>query len=320
MRTSRTKRKRPGRRVIFFRDLAEPAIEAKRLRGNQDASIAKDLQRLNRIMPLLGHIPVKEVTAGLVERVLQRIKEGGKIGGKTWPPVGFATVNRYHALVSSILKWCARQEYIKGNPCSDGACPWSPEQKVHIRYLSADEEARLLDVIRRDCPEKELEFKLAILTGARRSELFNLKWANVMSKALDVEGKSGARIVLLNDAALEVLGEMRRRRPDAVYVTPERETCTWDHRDWFKKAVRKAGLKPGNVEGGVSVRTLRHTFATRLAAAGTPIKTIQQLLGHASIAMSLKYAHLTDEHLWAAVQKVRMLTPEAKTGSDTGDK
>ena len=308
----RRKRHRPGRRKVYFRDIYERAIEAKRLRGNREASVAKDLQRVRRLLPLLGHVPVREITAGMVERILQQITQGGKVGGKTYAPVSFSTTNRYHALISSILKWAVRQEYIKANPCSDGACPWCPEQSVHINFLSAEVEGKILEVIRQDCPEKEFEFKLYILTGARRSELYDLKWSGVLPKGMDVEGKERGHIVLLNDAAREVLDEMRRRRPNAAFVTPERETRIRDNRTWLHDAVEKAGLKPGNVEGGISFRTLRHTFASRLADNGTPIKTIQQLLGHKSITMSLKYAHLTDAHLQAAVEKVEMLSPEAR--------
>src|SRR5208283_3987710 len=116
------------------------------------------------------------------------------------------------------------QGYIRANPCSGGACPWAAEKEVHVRFLSADEEARLVAVIRKDCPERELEFRLAILTGMRRGEQFDLRWdgLHLAEKVLNCEGKTGGRTVQLNPAAIATLREMRRRRsPADEYVTPE---------------------------------------------------------------------------------------------------
>lgn len=61
---------------------------------------------------------------------------------------------------------------------------------------------------------------------------------------------------------------------------------------------------------------LRHTFASRLAMAGETIQTIAELLGHSSIQMAQRYAHLSPGHLRAAVQR---LVP-GKTGTTTGTK
>ena len=64
----------------------------------------------------------------------------------------------------------------------------------------------------------------------------------------------------------------------------------------FQKACRKAGLE------GVSVHSLRHTFASHLIMAGVPIKTVQVLLGHKSISTTLDiYGHLSPEHIALAI-------------------
>jgi len=303
---------RPGRRKLFFRDLVAPALQAKRLRGNSEASLAKDEQRLSRLLMLIGGVPAREITPGIVERALEALARGdhGDYG-----PLKGSTVNRYHSAVSSVLRYAARQGFIGSNPLADGGVPWSKEQKVHIRFLSAGEEARLLKVIRADCPDKEPEFMLAMLTGMRRSEQFTAKWEGWIPEAgiLHVIGKTGAREVQVNQAARECLELMLKRAPAGqLYITPEANECAADRRTWFERAVKKAELRPA-----FRWRDLRHTFASRAALAGVPLLTIQQLCGHLSFETTLKYAHLSPDHRKQAVERVGMyaggsVNPEAR--------
>jgi integrase len=309
-RTPKTRR-RPGRRKLFFRDLVTPALDAKRLRGNSEASLAKDEQRLGRIVTLIGDVPARDITPGVVERTLEALARGDHGEG----PLKGSTVNRYHSAVSSVLRYAARQGFIGSNPLADGGVPWSKEQKVHVRFLSAGEEARLLNVICTDCPDKEPELMLALLTGMRRSEQFTARWQDWIQEAgiLHVVGKTGAREVQVNKAAREVLELMRERAPTTqFYITPEANECAADRRTWFERAVKKAELRPA-----FHWRDLRHTFASRAALAGVPLLTIQQLCGHLSFETTLKYAHLSPDHRKQAVERVGMYAggsanPEAR--------
>ncbi len=292
-------RRRPGRRKLFFRDLVGPALQAKRLRGNSEASLAKDEQRLGRLLMLIS-VPAREITPGIVERALEALARGDGGSG----PLKGSTVNRYHSAVSSVLRYAARQGFIGSNPLAAGGVPWSKEKKVHVRFLSAGEEARLLKVIRADCPDKEPEFMLATLTGMRRGEQFTAKWEDWSSEAgiLHVVGKTGAREVQVNQAARECLELMRKRAPAGqVYITPEANEGAVDRRTWFERAARKAELRPV-----FHWRDLRHTFASRAALAGVPLLTIQQLCGHLSFETTLKYAHLSPDHRKQAVERVGM--------------
>src|SRR5260370_6449437 len=187
---------------------------------------------------------------------------------------------------------------------ADGRVRWSKGQKVGVRFLSAGEEARLLKVIRADCPDKEPELMLAMLTGMRRSEQYSLKGEGWISDAgiLHVNGKTGAREVQVNQAARECLELLRKRAPAGqVYITPEANECAADRRTWFERAVKKAELRPA-----FHWRDLRHTCASRAALAGVPLLTIQQLCGHLSFETTLKYAHLSPDHRKQAVERVSM--------------
>jgi integrase len=282
-----------------FRDLVEDALEAKRLRGNEASSIHTDRVRLRRILPAIGHLKIRtQLTRGRLEQLLQNLARGdGAHRG-----VKGATINRFHSLVSSIFSYGVRQGFLEANPMAGGSVPRSKESPIHVRYLSREEQRRLVRAIREDCPRKVLELQLAILSGMRRSEQFNAEWHNWKSKdgVLYATGKSGPRPVQINRAARKCLTSLRRRAPSGHgFITPERNETATDRRLWFEKAVKKADLRPA-----FHYRDLRHTFASRLAIAGVPLLEIQQLLGHTTISMTLKYAHLSPDRRRKAVERV----------------
>jgi integrase len=313
MKAAKNKRKKPGRRKLYFQDLVGPCLEAKRLRGNSPASIAKDRQWIARIAPLLGKVPARELTAGMIERALETIARGDSTHG----PLKGSTVNRYHAVISSVLKYAARQTLLKSNPLAGGIVPWSKEQKIHVRYLGADEEARLLRAIREDCPLKEPEMRLALLTGMRRGEQFQARWDawDAQGGILHVFGKTGAREVQVSQAARECLEVLRKHvAAGAAYITPERNTTERDRRTWLENAVKKAELRPA-----FHWRDLRHSFASRAAQAGESLLKIQGLLGHASYTTTTKYAHLGADDLRKSVEKVKMFAREVAAGLNEGD-
>ena len=64
-----------------------------------------------------------------------------------------------------------------------------------------------------------------------------------------------------------------------------------DIRKSWRRVVRKAGLQ------GVTLHTLRHTFASQLVMAGVPLRDVQELLGHQNFATTLRYAHLSPDHV-----------------------
>ncbi len=285
-------------RELRFRDLVESALEAKRLRGNESSSIETDRVRLRRVLPAIGHLKIRQLTSGRIERFLQELARGDALHD----PVKGGTVNRFHSLLSSIFRHAMRQGLVAVNPLAGGAVPRSKESAVVPRFLGRDEQRRLLAVIRRECKKKALEVELAILTGTRRGELFDAKWENwkIQEGILYVTGKTGPREVQLNRAARRCLARLRKRAPrDQVYITPERNEGPRDSRLWFERAVKDANLRPA-----FFYHSLRHTFCSRLVSAGVPLLTVQKLAGHRSFQTTLRYAHLAPDQLKRAVEKV----------------
>src|SRR6202021_2962253 len=85
------------KREMRFRELVEPALESKQLRGNEASSIHTDRVRLRRVLPALGHLKVRQLTARRIESFLQDLARGDG----EHPPLKGATVNRFHSLLSS---------------------------------------------------------------------------------------------------------------------------------------------------------------------------------------------------------------------------
>lgn len=165
--------------------------------------------------------------------------------------------------------------------------------------MTEDEEGRLLDVL-------PGHFKplvvLAIHTGLRRGELINLHWDNIdfRTGTLTIKrSKHGeSRHVPLNRVAVETLITMKRERKVLAPFIFTTETGKYLHnfeRTWLT-AVKKAGIE------GFRFHDLRHTFASRLAMKGRPLRTIQELMGHKTITMTLRYAHLSPGYLREAVE------------------
>ena len=288
--------KRQPKREMRFRDLVEPALEAKQLRGNEPSSVRTDRVRLRRILPTIGRLKIHQLTPGRIESFLQDLARGD--AGHL--PVKGATVNRFHSLLSSIFRYAVRKGFAEVNPLAGGSVPRSKESPINVRYLGRDEQRRLVEVIRRECPKKILELELAILTGMRRSEQFNSRWQDwqIREGILYVTGKTGPRKVRISRAARRCLSRLRKRAR-GEYITPERNEGPLDNRRWFERAVKRAELRPA-----FRYRDCRHTFCSRLVSSGVPLLEVQQLAGHKSFQTTLRYAHLSPDHLKRAVEKV----------------
>lgn len=275
-----------------FRELAELAFQEKQSRGVKASSLRADRVRLGVLHPLIGHLKLSELTPRALAHALAEIAASRQLSA--------ASFNRYHALVSSVFAHAVREEILQVNPMGDGRVRRRAESKVHPRYLERDEQRQVLRHL--EAPKRD-EVELATTTGMRRGEQYNARWADWKKKegVLYVSGKTGPRPVRINQAARRCLSRMKRRaRPEAIFITPERNADPIDRRRWFEKAVKKARLS-----SKFRWHDLRHTFASRLVAAGVPLLDVQKLCGHASFATTLRYAHLSSDHVKRAVEKVR---------------
>ena len=156
----------------------------------------------------------------------------------------------------------------------------------------------------------DLLVRFAFNTGLRQSEQFGLLWENLdfVNRIVTVtQSKHGeARKVPLNEEARKVLELLRAAGP-----TPGKARVFPVNAHNFYNRIFKPALERAEIEDFVW-HSLRHTFGSRLAMKGVPILTIKELMGHKTLTMTLRYAHLAPGHLRDAVEKLTDTTTDTK--------
>lgn len=210
-----------------------------------------------------------------------------------------ATINRelgcLRHMFNMAIKWGKAQK----NPVAEVRFLKEPEEKTRI--LSHEEEAKLLEAVRAGHKAGHLEpiIIMALHTGMRKGEILRLKWADVdfVNGYITVRGTKTGQIrkVPMNRVLTETLKRVKRS-PCCEYVFASGGKPYGDVKTGWWTALESAGIK------NFRFHDLRHTFGSRLGMAGVDIKTIQELMGHEDIKMTMRYSHPTPEHKRRAVE------------------
>jgi len=298
----------------FFEDTYTPWVKA-----NRPKSADKTLARFPVVFATWLNRPLTAITVESIEQWrLDHLASG----------LAPATVLRDTMMLSGVLTRASKLGKIADNPVRRVDKP-RVDRTPNVRYLDSAEEKRLRDALnardsemqaaresanewrraRKQEPLPKLPHYgdhltpavlLSMNTGIRRGELLALKWKSIDFKhtVLTVEGKTAkseqTRHVPLNDEAVTALKNWKAQAGDDARVFPIESS--------FKTAW--AGLLDRANITNFRWHDLRHHFASRLAQAGVPLNTIRDLLGHASMAMTLRYAHLAPDQKREAVARL----------------
>ena len=231
--------------------------------------------------------------------------DGKEVSSKQYTRSG-ATVNRYLAALSHLFSIASREwQLTDRNPVRE--INKKKESRGRVRFLSDLERQRLLDA----CAKSKWKplhtlVLLAISTGARRGELIGLKWVDVDLKAGRAtihETKNGdLRVLPLVGRALEALREMKLQgsaKSDFVFSQPSGFPGPYEHFDhhWYD-ALNSVEIT------NFRFHDLRHSTASYLAQQGASLLEIADTLGHRSMAMVKRYAHLAQTHKVSAIEKM----------------
>jgi integrase len=216
-----------------------------------------------------------------------------------------ATVNRYIAALSSCMAYGVKTlEWIERNPCERIKKP--AESKGRVRFLSDDERERLLAACR---PHAELYTAviLSLTTGARKAEIMSLRWGQInfgrQIITLDKTKNGETRSVPLVGEAFTLLQERAKVRSladDRLFppTSKAKKGAYLDLETTWRAAIRTAAIT------NFHWHDLRHTAASYLAMSGVSLVEIAKVLGHRTLAMVARYAHLSDEHVVSTGEKL----------------
>ena len=205
------------------------------------------------------------------------------------------TVNRELAVLRSMFTRAIEWQYVKAHPMAD--IKDLKYQKSPPAFLTLDQLDQLLEAC--GSPHLYTFVVLAAHTGMRRSETFNLKWADVNFKRAELTVRQTKnneyRIIPMNKPVRDTLKKHPRHITSELVLAHGEGTAYKGVDHAFHKALEKAGLPR------IRIYDLRHSFASNLVTAGVPLNVVQELLGHKDIHMTMVYAHLAPNAKRAAV-------------------
>lgn len=283
---------------------------------------AETVQRLAATFAVLHDVKLADLSGWHLERWRTSRRKAG---------VRPSTINRDLNDLRAMLARAVQWKHLRAHPLAD-VKPERTDRRGSIRYLSADEERRLLEAL--DARDSELRagrdranawrasrgyqllptigtfadhlsplVRLALHTGLRRGELFQLRWADVhwQARRLTVQGhtaKTGqTRHVPLNVEAVRVLQAWGPPGEGLVFAASGGpDVPLVDVKTAWLKIMRDAQI------GQFRFHDIRHTFASKLVQAGVDLAVVRDLLGHSSVAMTEKYAHLRSDQAVNAVE------------------
>jgi len=212
-----------------------------------------------------------------------------------------ARVNRELAVLKHMLNKAVEWGMLDVNPFKRGAKLMYKEDHGRLRFLTYEEADKLLD----HClPHLRPIVETALMTGMRKEEILSLKWDQIRNGMIYIDGKmakSGkGRQIPINDRLDEVLQAHRQKvQLRSLYVFSDARGQRFGNvRKSFESACKKAGIVD------FRFHDLRHTFASWMVMAGADLKAVQELLGHASLTMTMRYAHLAPGHLTKSINLI----------------
>jgi integrase len=252
----------------------------------------------NHLIPAFGHLKMSQITRYQVVEFLQsKVSAGYKPG----------YCNRFLVLLSFCFNLAQKWEVpeIKQNPVK-GVDLLKNLNKTE-RFLQATEIQNLLNALE-ESPNPLLKYfvPLALLTGARKRELLDMRWSDIdfESKVWRIPmTKSGRPLnVPLTPQAFHLLLHLQSKLPSLlvsipiegvewVFPNPKTNQPFVSIFNAWNTVRNKAGL------AGLRIHDLRHSFASALVNHGVPIYDVQKLLGHQSIKTTERYSHLSPERL-----------------------
>lgn len=249
----------------------------------------------------LGHYLLSDVNPAKIGECRDRLLNGETRYGKKRTP---ATVNRYLSAISHCFSVARDEwEWVEANPVSRSKKMKEPRGRV--RFLSEEERIRLLQ----ECKDSYLPALypiviLAISTGMRQGEILKLRWSDIdfdRRQLVIHETKNNERRVVpvVSEAhrVLKEYGKVRQINSEHVFPAGARSGVQAIRKAW-EAALAKAEI------ADFRFHDLRHSAASYLAMNGATLAELADVLGHKTLQMVKRYAHLSEAHTSKVVERM----------------
>ena len=289
-----------ARKAPSVAELAERYCEH-RLPGMRPKTQHDDRTMLRAyVLPALGRLKVAEVRRADIAKLHRTLKDRP------------SRANRMVSLCSRMFSFAIREDMRAGENPAIGVEQYPEERRE--RYLSQAELVRLTEALGKCIDQQPANvIRMLLLTGARRGEVLHMEWKHldleegVWTKPSTHTKQKKMHRVPLNTPARELLSKVKAHGLSERYVFAGRQSgkpLRDLHRKW------KAICKEADIED-LRMHDLRHSYASFLVSAGLSLPVIGALLGHAKPSTTARYAHLFDDPLREATERVGVIVEAA---------
>ena len=280
----------PQKEIPTVQQFAPLFLEISRVTNKHSSVLSKELELRRHILPRLGTLRLDQVGYREVEDFKLYLATHPRKSGRVLKP---KTINNILAALHRMLMIAKKRGLISAIPEFE----WFRSPLPEFDFFTFEEATRLIEAARE---EWRPMIQAAMRTGLRRGELLALRWQ-------DVDLHAGKMLVRQN-IVRGVIGTPKSGKPREIPLSKETVAalkahrhlrgplvfCDQDGAGWktnhvqreLARTCKKAGLR------SVGWHVMRHTFASHLAMRNVPLKAIQELMGHATIQMTMRYAHL----------------------------
>ncbi len=277
------------KKAILFDRLLEDYLK---YAEDNHRSYKRDVTISKVLLKFFSKMPLSNVTSWHVEKFKSQRKEEGK---------SLSTINRELTVLKRVFNLGIEWKLTTQNPVKGVKFFKIPLEK--LRVLSEEEFQRLFNSA---TPHLRPILLTAVSTGMRRGEVLNLRWDDIDFKTGVIfvrDSKSyESRAIPMSENLKEGLKQLRNGSDNEYLFCNLDGTPIESVNRSFHTARKRSGI------AYCTFHCLRHTFATRAVMAGVDIVTVQELLGHKTIAMTKRYSHPTPEHKKKAVELVSIDT------------
>jgi integrase len=250
------------------------------------------------IMPIIGKMPFKDIYPLHIEKIKKVMADKKKSP---------RSIEYVLSVTRQIWNHAKRDGLIdRDSPTKQVKKPKYDNKR--IAFFTHEQAANLLEKIKAKSEQLYNISLLSLHTGMRAGETFTLRWAdlNMDEKIIHVrDAKGGTRVGYITEAVKEIFESIKPKNINAselVFKTKGGDQIVQISNS-FDRVIDELKFNEGIVDKRqkLTFHSLRHTYASWLVMQGTPLYTVQKLMGHKTIALTERYAHLAPDTLKAAV-------------------